>query len=74
MVLTDEIKDRIREDIKVRLENSHNIAIFLKNYGIKSTRDTREEIMSWLKSEFDIVGEIEPSGDMLEFNIKWKNE
>ena len=74
MILTDEIKAQMRKDIKVRLENSHNIAIFLKNYGIKSTRDAREETMSWLKSEFDIVGEIEPSGDMLEFNIEWTNE
>lgn len=71
MVLTDEIKARMRKDIELWLEKSHEIMLTISKYGIKSTRDNTEEIISWLKTEYEIEGDFDPNGNMLRFKIKW---
>ena len=74
MVLTDEIKNRMRKDIKLWLEKSHEVWLTISKYGIKATRDNCTEIISWLKTEYKINGKIELDGNMLRFNIEWEHQ
>ncbi|MCM1164507.1 MAG: hypothetical protein NC299_06085 [Lachnospiraceae bacterium] len=73
MVLTPEIKAKMLEDIQtLSLHNTdREVMLTLSNYGIKSTRDARDEIIEWLKEELEI-SKIYPNNDMIDIFLKKK--
>lgn len=71
MILTPEIKKEILVDIMHSASNNRGreAMLSLKKHGIKSTRETRDEIISWLNEELEIE-RIYPNGDIIDIFLK----